>query len=285
MSLLLPIPDNTWIGTTNVSELAPLVVFDPRVGYNITRRWVGTPTAISGLQIVFDAQKRKHEVVRDDPGQNWEIHAFYGAQDTQPPSEPLANLWELTPNFIEKSLWTLPSVVAETSRIMAANDEFRIHFMNLFRGALEGYVRGERDYVDADGVINHNGLTLSFLRETATDPNLGLAWEPFRNLIYLMIQGIESYQFSAYVLRHTLTVPSNTSLTPSYANVGKQYSSTSLVGSESIPTAILGQIDSLAGFWLKQTPSAQQITYDKFTLTQEFWWSQSYSTYIYGAPL
>jgi hypothetical protein len=107
-----------------------------------------------------------------------------------------------------------------------------------------------------------------------------ITWSVIRNVIKSFALGTDSYLVSQYVLRHVRVLASNTSLRPSYTNVGKVFPTTdALTLSEGTPTFLLDALPS--GVWLKRTPSVDQVAPDKWSITQEYWHAETYNSFIY----
>src|SRR5574343_460206 len=94
---------------TALIELHPLDGWDPRTGDTITRRWKGRRD-----YVIAKAQQLRLAGIRYQIDQEsstiWMVSGFYGAQETQSTTEPLADQWELMANRLEKSVWEYRTV-------------------------------------------------------------------------------------------------------------------------------------------------------------------------------
>lgn len=114
------------------------------------------------------------------------------------------------------------------------------------------------------------------------------AWSELQKFLYVeLIQGNSAYQVSSYVLRINRTHSSLYANTISTANVGKVYTYAQIQAeASSIASPISVSINSnvpSSGAWLKQAPILTELSNRKLQMTQEWWWSDNWSTVLYDA--
>jgi len=269
-----------YAGTIDVVELPALKSWDPRSGWTITRRFRGSPAAVSVVASSWIASGNRVQIESAEDGSFDTLGVILGAEDTQPANLPLADQWSLVGNDLEKSLWTLPAIVAEMDKVSIANTD-HVHALSLLRTDVEAFARGETSVPDPQNPGSTMDLTLSGL-QTVVEA-LGMSWPVWLALITSMARGEEAWSVSQFVLRHTLTISANSSIRPSYDGVGRVYSSSTLIGVEQIPNTLKFVIPD--GYWLKRTPTVEQTAADKYQITQEWWHAESYDLFIYGSPL
>jgi hypothetical protein len=84
---------------------------------------------------------------------------------------------------------------------------------------------------------------------------------------------------SQWVLRHTIIIAANSTIKPSLINVGKVFTTQMVQLIENIPATL--KFDLPQGWWLKRTPTVEQTSADKFTITQEFWHGDAFDPFVY----
>lgn len=262
-------------GAIGPVELRPAKSWDPRSGWSIVRRWRGEESVIAILADQYRAAGYRVEVDPSDDGSYDILRVQLGAEETQPPDQPLADQWTLAGNDLEKSLWSLPVIRTEMD---ACENTMALAML---RADIEAMVRGETAVPDPQTPSTTIDLTLDGLKSVVEE--LGMNWAPWLALITSLARGEESYSVSQYVLRHVLTIGSNSTIKPSYDNVGRMYSTASLEAAEQIPSTLKFVLP--AGFWLKRTPTVDQTAADKYQITQEWWHAEQYDPFIYGEPV
>lgn len=270
----------SFFGVSGLVELPSAPGWDPRSGDIIHRRWRGTPTEIAAAKASLRTAGIRYQVEPTDDGGYQVIGAYYGAEDTQPPGEPLSDQWTLDGNDIEKSLWELPAVRAELDKILITNyrDPIQLALMaglHELRPMMEAYARGEQKWTQPNGteVDLTVGYIYGFVMTIGLDPAVLMP------LLLSLTKGVESYTVSQWVLKHTLVIAANSTIKPSKTNIGKMYATASLIEAESIPNTL--RFDLPDGYWLKRTPTVDQTAADKWTISQEWWHADAYDPFIY----
>jgi hypothetical protein len=89
---------------------------------------------------------------------------------------------------------------------------------------------------------------------------------------------------SQSVLVRTQIITTNSIIEADETNVGKVFTTTGMQALyPTIPIKIRNQMKE--GFWLKKTPSEDQIASDKIQIEYEWWFAEFYDSFIYGAPV
>jgi len=262
-------------GQSGPVEIPSLRSWDPRTGWTITRRWRGTPSTVAVLEAQLRTAGLRTSLEPSEDNAYATLSAQYGAEESQPPTEPLSDTWALVGNDLEKSLWNHPRILAELLRIPDA-DLDKQQEIALVRAEVDALIRAEQEVTHADGSIYTLTIQHILLVHIA---NLGLDAQVFRGLISALVRGEEAFTVSQWVLRHTLVIAANSSIKPSLANVGRVYPTDQLRAVEAIPNTI--RFDLPLGVWLKRTPTIEQTSADKWTITQEFWHAEQYDPFIY----
>jgi hypothetical protein len=110
--------------------------------------------------------------------------------------------------------------------------------------------------------------------DATTDPT---QQEMINLLVNQMSLGVEAFTVSQYVLRRVLIIAANSSIKPSLEHVGEIYRTAELVQAEAVPGTI--RFDLPEGYWLKRTPTVDQMSLDKWQITQEWWHADAYSPF------
>jgi hypothetical protein len=246
-----------YFGVNDFTELPGEFQFDPRTGVKITQRFRGTPGPMAALVQGFRNSKSRYMQTQAPNGGHWYAEAYLGAEATQPANQPLADLWDLDGNDIERTLWSHP----KTQSMMAsfykngAPSPTGIKFANNLQAVIDGT------------------LSIDNFPFYPTDPTYVL---PFLDA---MLNGQDAYYSSEWVLRRRLVIGLNSTIRPSQANINKVFPTTeSLQTLEEVPNL---PFDLPEGMWLKKSPHFQQIDADKWQILQEWWWGLEYSEYSY----
>ena len=264
-------------GFSGLAQLPDAPGYDPRTGDVIVRRWRGPEDAVKSAASYLRADLIRYTIEPSLDGGYWHQVATLGADETQPPDLPLADTWTLAGNDLEQSIWEHPKIQSQWARLATVmypfNDAVASQVQTL-RRYIEEYVRGERTVIVNNAVLP---IDLTIIESLVT--MLGMDASVFRALIMSMSLGVEAYTVSQWVLRHTLIISSRSSIRPSLFNVGKVFTTHHLRAVERIPTTIM--FDLPDGWWLKRTPTAEQTSADKFTISQEWWHADTYDPFVY----
>lgn len=224
--------------------------FDRQSGFTLIRRWRGNKQWADAYlnTLANDSNVLRARRAQDGDSPVYTVTAEYGQIQTQAETDgTIPYFWELAGNMLDKSSYENPAFDALTT---AQKAEVKKAF-----------------------------------EENTENPTFGNATQ---DLLYdVLINGRETYQVSAYALRINRTYSSNYSNTIPTANVGKVYTYAQIQAeAASIASPISVAIDSCipsGGAWLKQTPVLTELSNRKILQTQEWWWSDGWSTTLYEA--
>lgn len=260
-------------GTTYV-ELARGWVRDPRNGVQLIRSYHGQYDALALLESSAAANGRKTTMEPLADG-TYTLRVQYGADDSQSPDQPLATVWELVGNDMEKSLWTLPEVKEVTDKITT------VHGKAVIKKLVESWARGDTE-AELD---NGDTLTLNESNIKAMlnlyDVKVSTDQDTIVSLGNALSRGEESWLISQFVIRRTVTIASNSgeSLKPAYDNVNKMLTKDAFNRIEQPPSTIKFNLPD--GYFLKRTPTVRQVTADKWEVQSEWWHADDYDELIY----
>jgi hypothetical protein len=260
-----------------IIELKPEISFDPRTGYSIVRRWKGTEYQIDLLATFYEFRGFRVERTPNDNGGKSFLRVYFGADETWNPDVPLIDKWSKRGNDLEKTLWALPHVRAELDKVTNPDDYGQLA---LFKADLEGFVRGETQTTDVDG--KKQKLTIQFILDSAN--SVGMNLEVIKGLIGAFARGEEAFPVSQCVLIRTQIITTSSPIEADETNVDKVFTTDGMKSLfPTIPNKIKNQMRP--GYWLKKTPTEDQVGSDKIQIDYEWWFAEFYDRFIYGDPI
>lgn len=243
--------------------------FDRQSGFTLIRRWRGNKQWADAYlnTLANDANVLRARRTQDGDSPVYTVTAEYGQIQTQAETDgTIPYFWELAGNMIEKSIYDNPKFYSGQSVNTGATPPIYISFdqVNVVKDAIQNNTSGEE-------------LSSLYSGWTETQKNL---WSE-------LIQGRDTYQVSSWALRINRTYSSNYSNTIPTTNVGKVYTYAQIQAEAAsivspISVAIHSNIPS-GGEWLKQAPVLTELSSRKLQLTQEWWWADSWSAFLYEA--
>lgn len=234
-------------------------------GQSATIAWEDVdPNKINAMAAQFDAKGFSYRVIHSFGKHRLEVYLSYNPDVV---NEIPVSLWEYTGTEVQKNVLTTGSPSGFTS-IAASLTSLNIE---VIQKALQGTLP-EKAPKDAAGVQFIDASANCF-----TDGNAANALE-----IYNMMKcGFEDVILQAPIIRHTQMVSLIYPITLSKLNVGRIFTTPTLISIENPPTWAVNGLpsdsppSSLSGFslaygWRKSAPHIQQIARQKTQLIQEF---------------
>lgn len=223
--------------------------WDQQTGDTLIRAWRGSQQWATAYHnsLKGAAGVLRTRLSQDGDGAVYIVTAEYGQIQQQAETDgSIPYFWELAGNMIEKSVYEHPAFDTLTAAQKLA--------------------------------------VKTAIDENTVSPTL----DATQQLLYdEIINGRETYQVSSYVLRINRTHSSLYANTISTANVGKVYTYAQIQAeASSIASPISVSINSnvpSSGAWLKQAPILTELSNRKLQMTQEWWWSDNWSTVLYDA--
>lgn len=260
-----------------IIELKPEISFDPRSGYSIVRRWRGTEYQIDLLATFYEFRGFRVERTPSDNGGKSFLRVYFGAEETWPDDKPIIDKWSKRGNDLEKHLWSLPKVKAELAKVTVPEDYQKLA---LLKADIEGFAKGDTKTTDDDGKTQK--LNLAWIDRECN--SVGMDLTIMHGLIGAFTRGEEAYPVSQCVLIRTQIIPSNSKLEADETNVDKIFTTDGMKTLfPTIPQKIKNQMKP--GYWLKKTPTEDQVASDKIQIEYEWWFAEYYDPFIYGAPV
>lgn len=241
--------------------------YDPQNGETLVRRWKGTKQFAEAYYSQLKSQSGVLSVSIDQDGESpiYVVTARYGkVQEGAETDGTIPYFWELAGNMIDSSIFNHPKFYSGFTVDLGATPPQYISFdqVNQVKEAIENNLTG-------------SALSAEYNSWTTTQQEL---WKE-------LIQGNETYQVSSYVLRLNRTFSSLYSNTVPTTDVGNLYTYAQIqTEASSISSAISVAVDSnvpSGGYWLKQAPVLSELSNRKLQLSQEWWWSDNWSTVLY----
>jgi hypothetical protein len=241
--------------------------WDPRTGWQSVVKYIGLPADLDVIFETWRAAGARPSMEPDVEGKYHTLTVRLGYLPGETPSAPYSDLWSMPGNDLEKSLWESPLLQAAVFGTPThAGMGLTADLLAQLKADLESFLGG----------------TLS-LAEVRNLPASGDARTVIDLYLTERLRGVESFPVSQYVIRRVTTFPKQLGLKPDLSRVGKMISKASFPGLEGMPPDV--PFDLPDGFFLKRTPSAEQVTSDKSAISQEWWHADTYSDFIYGAAL
>lgn len=220
----------------------------------VERIWEG-PSALLGAFLTSTLPPGYSDYARDLDGEIVTVRAIYpvGAADGVGDAETdgtVSDDWELDGNDLEKSLWQKPSVVA-------AFDSLTSEEAAIARRVIEDLLSGEG---------------------TAYPANVELGLLATR-----LVAGVEAWPVSQYVLRRTVTVRRNTSLSAIHTNVNRVFDYTGITAAEPSLAAdgVIAASDLTHLHWLKRTPRVGNASKGLRLIVYEYWGAEEWDDWIH----
>lgn len=275
-------------------ELQPLLESSVERGQQTTRRWRGLYSELFAAARTIGGITQRLEQ-EDDVW--WLLSATFagwpdsaGESPTYPtPDSQVVTLWSLQGSRAAKSVWELPKVKVQMERLRDLNGPYRnIVGMANLRSDLQALARGEVTKIVAPQDAIHG--------ETANPRSTYLTFEGMISGIQGVLDvelitkflaslsaGVESYALDAFVLRKRAVAPNGATLAPSYANTNRAFRTSSLIGSETIPTIIRSNLPE--GYWFKGAPVVDQTDSNRYEVVQEWTYFLDYDKFLYEEPI
>jgi hypothetical protein len=263
------------IGLNDYTQTSTRREYTQELGQTTVTTYKGPPEPISDLYdtSVLSVQNGEIDAVSTnvENGEGvLEIKVADGNEDGDDPNTIANNtIWELIGQDIFKNIRSYPGDVADSK---AFNTD-----------SLQDEMEDVRLYFET-------------AQQEGTAPAIGSAEEVYYNLL---LRGTDQYVRSTAVLRTTLTVSRRSLLSLNWVGVDRAWKLNGDGDAESGSPdlnqtgqgALIGQISLLPGFdgdkkqWLKRAPQLTQSGRRNYTMTQEWWYAEAWSTNLYGGTV
>ncbi|MBX3732583.1 MAG: hypothetical protein KF791_08320 [Verrucomicrobiae bacterium] len=280
-----------WIshdGQPPIAELEPLPAFDITTGDVVQRRWVGSPARIKEKYAELRAQGVRVRVSEALGDMGLQITADFsgvinpGTGQVDPTASEMITEWTSEPATFSKSIWELPAVVAEFQKL--GTDDAGLSDARRLRNYIDALLRGETTVPDPQDEQGVKTLPMSPSILLAIVGQLGLSVLVFRAFLRDLFRGVTTFTPASWTLRRTRRVPAVVVFTESSANVGRMLTYSTLLGEGLAPSSLRTALP-FTGYWLKQNPVDRPAGEGVREVITEYWWTEEYSTFIYGLPV
>lgn len=232
-----------------------------------TKEWRGTEARVRSKITEVIAQGGSYDVERL-PGDVWKIVAQFatseGAGGGSTGGAEITETWELLPKDAQKDI------------------------LSSYHSLVSGLTQANIDQIRTDV----NSLSVTAANTTLT----GNALVVFK----LMKAGVENVEIEQPVLSHNWIVPVNANLSYAYANIGRIYTTSSLISSEGVPSYLASSLSAWTSsfsdpsygtnrislvFGWKKRPPTQRVTNDSRREISQTWEYGLWSTDVYGSTV
>jgi hypothetical protein len=208
------------------------------------------------------------------------------------PDNFITNVWNILGNELEKDLWEKPEIQYIMEAVKAQGGTTAgVHNAVVLRSAIDAYIRGNTTfaYKDTAGTDYEINLTMTEILTLATAattlaPGTVHAFDVLNliGLIGALISGVEKFPVSQYVLEHTATGPTNSSLRGVTANTNRVHTRSYMLNVAGVPQNKLDAIPD--GVYMEKTPTVTTDG-DKLTVKTQWWWAETWNIFALGTAI
>ncbi len=274
--LIAPTAFQRFFGRNGV-YVQPAETYDPARGRQVILRTKCTPTQWPFLRNFYLKARTAFQAERGQDGY-FECRAYYPYDPTteNPNTGILTDLWELDSEDLELSLWNFPPVQAEFKKITKTDNTTAINRATLML-MVNKFVAGDFTYTDQNGASQN--ITIQGIQSMCG--SLGINYNVIAGIMNSMLNGVTSFYFFAYVVRHNIVVPFGSNIGPVYTNVAQVLTSPQMYALEKFPAPPVAPFQLPDQVWLKKSPTVRQIAADRWAISQEYRGADSFDTNIY----
>ena len=257
---------------TGVQALESERSYSIQLGHTVDRRWKGTEAECQAQldSLVAAGGVVAGRIVHDAGGyyiltvSYSAVSATDGGGSAPGSGDSTITIWTRERSRIEKSLWTVPTVVAALNAVVVPSGEDATSAKAAVRRDIEAYLR--RD-IDVD-------VLESSLARYGVDNQTAL-----RQLMSEFALGVESYPLDQFVIRRTQTGPLGYLINDD-TTANRIWSRSTLIAQATMPTDFKALVPT--GYFLQSSASIQQIDLYRWQSVQEWDHADSFSTWLYG---
>lgn len=218
------------------------------------------------------------------------------SQPSPSPDSQIVTLYSLIPGYEQRSLWLLPKVVAEMQKIADPQMRARIKadIEALAAGVLTvNKVNPSTSVSASSNPVSVVALNWAYIAAEITAAKLvpgaaAVDQTVLQGLVFELGRGVDQYRVDTIVFSRKQLVPPGASTLANYSIMNRPMTTNSLIAfCQGIPSLILRnlQVSFSSGFWFAGAPDVQQIDANRIQVDQQWVYGDTYSTFIYGAPI
>ena len=250
-------------GYIGLIEEPTTTTFTPRVGWKSSRRWTGPKQGIYQLaaNLVAESGATMNITIEPKDANLATLTASFDRLEGDEPPEANddgsmaeeSTSWTLSGANQELSIWTHPQV-----KNLATNcpNEYAWLRKNL-------------------KIVQDKGTWNEVLAAYTDNSTCSIA---VKTIMALMRDGVDSYQYSSYVLRRNATFRTDSAGQVYLQNVNRIFTKAQLQSFEGLPSELAFGVPDIQ--WLKGTPTVSYSN-SKFTVDSEWVGADEWSTYLY----
>lgn len=271
----MPAPEPVYAGERGPKELQKSWRWSSRTGWQTVRRWSGFYTELkalmdehlgTGADVSLDAKEVDF----------YELTVAVAAEvgpdgHTTDPDSQVLTIWTMPNNDLEKEIWDLPKVRAITNL-------FQLGDASRFRGKVNKLLEGE---ITWDEIVS---AILDYVLAITPAPPDGAA-DTLGELVDELSRGGDAgahFPLAQFVLRREQIAPLAASILPDVFGVNEIWTHAALLARENNPPP---PWETPAGFYLKRTPTIDQLDASRKKIVTEWWHTDTYSRFIYQSTL
>jgi len=246
--------------------------------YRYKGQWASIDAAKTNAAYVGNASRVN---VQQEPGGYGVLEVTFASLDNSleqtTTDTPDTDNWTFTPYKVQKYVWESPYFnVLNDARITSGNN--LPGYKKRLVSAIEAYKATSQANASSNDFTNPSEVA-DFI--DYIDSVVGLSAsqkQAARDLCWMLINDVETYEVSKYSLRNTRIVPANTTLAVNHIYTGYQWTTNRVVDlilSQKVSVtkyAICGDLlTQFSGtYWRKEAPVINELTGGKFEIVQEF---------------
>ena len=212
------------------------------------------------------------------------------------PDSQIVTLYSLIPGYEQRSLWLLPKVVVEMQKISDPQLRARIKadIEALAAGVLTVNKVNPSTSVNASSApVSVVALNWAYIAAEIASAKLvpgagAIDQTVLQGLTFELGRGVDQYRVDTIVFSRKQLVPPGASTLANYSIMNRPMTTNSLIAfCPGIPSLILRNLQTAfaTGFWFAGAPDVQQIDASRIQVDQQWVYGDTYSTFIYGAPI
>lgn len=276
-------------GEAPIAELEPFPAWDSLRGWQVQRRWNGSPDRIKAkCQEVVAEGATNARITEALNGIGLQLTADYAGVfnpatgGIDPTLSVVVTEWTSQPAVFAKSIWDLPVIVEQFA--LLGTDDTGLANARKLRNYIDALVRGDATVPDPADPKGIKTLPLTPAILLGIVGSIGLNVEIFRKFLRDLFRGVTSYSPASWTLRRSRRIPAAVTFTESSANVGRWLTYGALAGegfsADKLRTAI-----PTTGFWLKQHPTDEPVGDGFRQVVTDYIWGEAFSDLIFADPI
>lgn len=265
--------------------LGDSTIWDGQNGQQLESRWRGTRANLEAkaFELMFAGGVRNWRLSPEtDPW--WQLSVIYQGDGlyTGQSVTGLSTVWSVESLEFQHDAWLHPRILAEWAKLTGTAEE-KMVAQNRVTTVVNAFLKSNRNvllFYDTDGtLISSEKATLDVVVSDIT--GYGMSATPFLELMDSLSKQHTSFNVSSVALRKVVTATKGAIFKADLVGINAVYKTATLEAAESIPATIKFSLPT-SGSWLKKGPKCEQQSNGTWIITQEWWYADSWDTFLYG---